>query len=102
MSEHEGIHHRLEDRAPLPGEWNAATCNVATFTDHRDCFEARAGNLLRTIVRVWHPAYMHDKDLTGQHEGCGPFFSQSSVLAEQLRDNAEKLLEELYAPAQVR
>lgn len=95
MSEHEGIHHRLEDRAPLPGEWSPDLCNIATYTDNRDCFEARLGNFLRNCCRVWHPAYMHHKDLTGQHELCGPFFSQSSVLCDQLRDNAIRLLEDL-------
>lgn len=96
MSEYEGIHHRLEDRAPEPGEWNLATCNVATFTDNRDCFEARLGNFLRNCCRVWHPAYEHGR-VENAPELLSGYFSQSSVLVGQMRENAERLLEELYA-----
>lgn len=95
MSEYEGLHHQIEDRPPLPGEWSAANGDSFTFTDNRECFEARVGNFLRNCVRTWHQNHRHPN-------GGQPIFAQDASYGDQMRDNAEKLLEELYAAPQVR
>lgn len=85
----------IEERAPVEGEWSIETADRRTFTDQRDCFEARLGNFLRICAAAWHPAHLHCTGYTPQLEACGPLYAQSVDFAAEMREKIADLLKEL-------
>ncbi len=86
---------REEMRAPTSEEWTPATAHQNQWHDLRPCIEANIGNLLRTMVAIWHPEYAVEvKGVPLGTEGS-VIYNQSAEFAHAWRDRAIQVLREL-------